>query len=258
MGYTLKQLGDIIGFSPSGISSIEQNRAEISTRLALAIKKATGVNIDWLLTGEGDPFPGQGVPPRKLKLPSPTLDVSRLADPQLVMNHLDKGAFITVPLVAGEIAASAAGRFVEDQIEDWAVIHSSRRVRAGANLVAVRVKGPSMEPTVPDGAIVALDIDDNQEIAHNGIYAVRVETGDLAIKRVTLEPGRLILTSDNPVEPPRTLEVPEGADNPIVGRVVWMWVESPGRIKPLAIPMVSEPGANYTTANNQQGRNKTT
>ncbi|MBU0516179.1 MAG: helix-turn-helix domain-containing protein, partial [Proteobacteria bacterium] len=143
-GLTIAQLAKLIGYSKSAVANVQTGENQLSTDLALALHRSLNVNINWLLTGEGDPFPGQGVPPKKLNLPSPTLDVSRLADPQLVMNHLDKGAFITVPLVAGEIAASAAGRFVEDQIEDWAVIHSSRRVRAGANLVAVRVRGPSM------------------------------------------------------------------------------------------------------------------
>ena len=57
-GYTLKQLSELTGLTPGGLSDVERGKNDVTVRVALALKKATGVNIEWLLTGEGKPWAG--------------------------------------------------------------------------------------------------------------------------------------------------------------------------------------------------------
>ncbi len=55
-GLTGKKLATILGCSPSLITEIEKDRVEISTRIAIGMFSSVGLNINWLLTGKGDPW----------------------------------------------------------------------------------------------------------------------------------------------------------------------------------------------------------
>jgi SOS-response transcriptional repressor LexA len=88
-----------------------------------------------------------------------------------------------------------------------------------ARLALHDVVGDSMEPTLRDGDTVLLNTQDT-DVRSGEIYAVRIDD-ELLVKRVTREPGRLILASDNPRYPDITVD-PAGANFGIVGRVRWM------------------------------------
>jgi len=90
--------------------------------------------------------------------------------------------------------------------------------------VAVQVWGDSMHPTIPHQAIIIIDRDQRlPQGDRRAIWAVRTgPEGDLAIKRLQMADGLLLLMSDNPEHPPMVAWTTD-ADKLVVGRVIWMW-----------------------------------
>lgn len=130
--------------------------------------------------------------------------------------------YFAVPLVEGRAAAGFGG-VVWDRVKSLVWVYrpelGNRR-----NLVAVRVAGDSMEPTVPDGSIVIVDRDRwMPEGKRRFVWALRTAEGDTVIKRLHKVNGGLLILSDNfmnyPPEPAWTAEL----EKLVIGRVIWMW-----------------------------------
>jgi phage repressor protein C with HTH and peptisase S24 domain len=85
----------------------------------------------------------------------------------------------------------------------------------------VDVDGRSMEPTVPDGAVVLISTA-NREPRDRLIYALRIGR-NLFVKRLVRADGRWIARSDNEdrQEYP-DIDLEKEADVEIIGRAVWM------------------------------------
>ena len=80
----------------------------------------------------------------------------------------------------------------------------------------IRVRGESMEPTLPDGCSMLFDR--NRRTPRDGrIYAVRAGDG-LIVKRAAERSGSWELASENPAVEPE----PWSADAEIAGEVVWV------------------------------------
>ena len=84
----------------------------------------------------------------------------------------------------------------------------------GKNLAALTVEGDSMYPTLSRGDMVVCD---SCGWSGEGVYALRIG-GEGFVKRITKEPGKVVVLSDNPKYPPR--EVSEDSqDFELIGRV---------------------------------------
>ena len=82
-----------------------------------------------------------------------------------------------------------------------------------------------MTPTIQDGSLVAVDVEDRNEIHGNKIYAVDLPDAGVTLKRVIQKDGYFFLFADNPNEPgfPTCVSMKGLNYNPICGRVVWVW-----------------------------------
>jgi transcriptional regulator with XRE-family HTH domain len=103
-----------------------------------------------------------------------------------------------------------------------------KQTRRQEKIVCVFSKGTSMLPTIQDKSLVAIDIEDRDEIQNNKIYAVAIpeerEDG-ISLKRVVKSGNFLMLLADNQNEPgfPKFINRADLEYNPICGRVVWAW-----------------------------------
>lgn len=141
----------------------------------------------------------------------------------------DETLYYPAPLVSGRIAAGP-GRIVDEDVESWVWIYGPElKGRRKHELVAVRIGRDerSMVPTLYPGDIVLIDRDDPRtpsEFRPGRIYAVRTSATapECAIKRLYVQGGIIILSSDNrkyPPEPAWTSDIRKL----IIGRVVWGW-----------------------------------
>lgn len=97
-----------------------------------------------------------------------------------------------------------------------------RRLRINPACVrAIRVRGDSMEPTIPDGVLVLVD-ERAKNLIDGRVYALRGPFG-LRLKRLQRQTdGSVILISDNrELYHPEHLRADEAAQIDVVGRVFW-------------------------------------
>lgn len=106
------------------------------------------------------------------------------------------GIHARVPLISRTTAGhwdEIAGSFTEADAEDW--IETTARV--GPHAFALRIRGESMEPTIPDGATVIVDPD--AEPHHRSVVVVRQNhDSEATCKRLIYEDGRPTIRPDNP------------------------------------------------------------
>lgn len=126
---------------------------------------------------------------------------------------------LAVPLVAEAVAAGSP-TVVTDQIEGWAWVYAPL-LKKRRNLVAVRVKGNSMDPVLPDGSVAVVDRDDRR-IVRGGVYVVRLD-GGCTVKYLIREGNELVLVHESREHRELRLQIREGEAYPIVGRVIWSW-----------------------------------
>ncbi len=177
----------------------------------------------WILGGK-DPAefrPGAREPAINL-----VVRVGDEAEQEFIAGRAD--LYRAVPLYeSGRLAAGVNG-LVFDPYEEPAstvlVYRPELNRRARHDLRAVRVGGDSMEPVVPQGAIVVVDMDD-REFVDGKLYVVRRNEAGLMIgtvKRVRRMNGGFVLLSENRGYLP---EIETELDWPelCVGRVIWLW-----------------------------------
>jgi phage repressor protein C with HTH and peptisase S24 domain len=95
---------------------------------------------------------------------------------------------------------------------------------ARPGMVALRVDGDSMEPTISKGAYVGI-APLNGAVSEGGIYLVNVPLFGRVIKRLHLgDGGSIELISDNRKYPPTRLPL-EQYESIVIGKVTWVWQE---------------------------------
>jgi transcriptional regulator with XRE-family HTH domain len=125
------------------------------------------------------------------------------------------------------------GRFVSsEETKGYALIYrhalpkkAAAQKRDREKIVCLFAEGQSMTPTIQDGSLVAVDIEDRAEIHKNKIYAVELPDAGVTLKRVIRSADHFMLFADNPNEPgfPTCVSMEGLGYNPICGRVVWAW-----------------------------------
>lgn len=185
-GWTMRDLGDKLGLSPSAISKWEQNpEKEVRKKYVLAIKEF----MDDL--GE---------------------------------EAVESGIYL-VPLYDVEVSAGD-GHFeptyetIIEKIpfpENW--IRTFLRCRP-AQLIMIKVSGDSMEPLVREGDWVLVDISDN--VAGDGIYLLNF-SGLLRLKQtqVMMASSQLRISSLNERYRDEVYDGEEANGIRVVGRAVW-------------------------------------
>jgi len=157
--------------------------------------------------------------------------------PVLIQTHreadkenIDAEAYTAIPFYeSGRMAAfsnGAAFDLYEAPTSSVVVYMPELGIRAKHRLAATRVGGDSMEPLIPEGSIIVVDLDD-REFADNKIYAVALDDEvDMlfAVKRVRKfeKAEGFLLMSENQNYAPRLVVVSDW-HRLCIGRVIWMW-----------------------------------
>lgn len=211
-------MAEAVGVSQGTLADYESGRRNPSRPVLLALEHCFHVNHRWILTGEGRPLSGKG-PVR------PIIAVGRDE-----LDRLEKlegsDSYHAIPYLR-DSAAAGSGLLMEEDVAGYCVIH--RRVAPRPDeLRCVRVSGSSMEPTLTDGSIVAINTTRQDVPALTGkLVCARTAEGEAVIKRLRHRGRHVLLYSDNPDQeryPPLVVDLRE-VENPVVGQVVWAWVD---------------------------------
>lgn len=129
--------------------------------------------------------------------------------------------FMTVPMVRARLSGGAGSFETEDEVVGYYAFRSDFLRRKGApdSMVLFQVAGHSMSPLLENGDTVMVDQSQNQIIAGH-IYAVGIED-TVVVKRIEIEPGAMLLKSENSDYNTHSVPLHEDANVRIIGRVVW-------------------------------------
>lgn len=222
LGHSQSELAALLGVTQGAISQIEKGSTKPSFDiLARLLEQTSPRELCYLLSGQHVDLPSineiiSSVTPviRPLTTPMNEAPLDALAE-----DHL------AVPLIEGKVAAGAGG-FLWQQVRRLVWIYRPE-IGPHRNLIATKVSGDSMYPTVPDGAIVIIDRDQRQPSGlRKHIWAIRTDRdGAIAIKRLQImkDPPSFLVLSDNFSQYPPELAWTCEPNELVVGQVVWMW-----------------------------------
>jgi transcriptional regulator with XRE-family HTH domain len=201
------ELGTVRGHTKANISHWETEKHSPNLQQMLAIAKVTGKS-----------------------LPPAIIDGLRGSDPvvlfpgtlRVVVSDNDD-TFVQVPMVKLRLSAGVTGFQTEPEHHDGGTVGMRRdwveRKRLNpASLIAILVKGESMEPTLYEDDIVVINTADKKPAAGE-VFAVNFE-GEPVVKRMQKDGGRWWLASDNPDQRTYYRRACEGEGCLIIGRVV--------------------------------------
>ncbi|HGL9597856.1 TPA: helix-turn-helix transcriptional regulator [Neisseria gonorrhoeae] len=174
------------------------------------IKQLKGCSIDWLLTGEGNPFPDEA--------PKKSLAYDTLG------NEVDTDEFVFVPRY--DIRAAAGyGQFVGHEKPVFTMAFRRHWIenyvtRDTKNLSVISVKGDSMEGVLNDGDSILVNHGENTP--RDGLYVLRINE-NLLVKRLQIVPGGITnVISANEAYPAFEINLNDLTDDvEIIGRVEW-------------------------------------
>ncbi len=177
------------------------------------IKQLKGCSIDWLLTGEGEPFPHSHLATESSATISDTLG-----------NPVDIDEFVFIPRYDIQ-AAAGHGRLADNEKplfamafrRDWIENYVTRNTK---NLSVISVKGDSMEGVLNDGDSIL--INHGETTPRDGLYVLRINE-NLLVKRLQVMPGGIInVISANDAYPTFEIDLNHLTDDvAIIGRVEW-------------------------------------
>jgi phage repressor protein C with HTH and peptisase S24 domain len=197
-----QQFADFLEIPSTTVSDIELGKREPSKDVLLKLTSKCGVNLHWMLTGEGNKY-----------LKKPTSEHGSKKLPVYSEAELPEGSFI-VPLLDQRLSAGS-GSYLPEEDEATALVHVPAYLsRYGKNIKALTVDGDSMYPTLSRGDMVVCD---TCGWSGEGVYALKM-SGDGYVKRLTKKPGKIVIISDNTKYPPQE-EPEESQDIEIIGRV---------------------------------------
>lgn len=159
-----------------------------------------------------------------LKFDDSGIDLIPYTSHDEICNNISESGDIVKVSVYSEVGA---GNFVDFSSYNSITELYLKKEFYKKNMVAVKVRGESMSPTVRENGYVGIDIND-REYLEGKIYAVRIPDEGIAIKRVFYykDQGKIVLKSDNKNFADRELKTDKiDEDNFIIGRVKWVMQE---------------------------------
>ncbi len=150
----------------------------------MKIAKATAVQSNWLLTGQGEKYVVSTRPTNVFPLPGTMRRNVNLVD---------------LPLISAVPAGKVATMFHPDYVDNYVTIDDVKDSQA----FALKVKGNSMSPRIEDGDIVV--VSPQQEVHNGDICVVRVD-GEDTLKKVKFEGNYIHLIPLNPDFEPVTVK----------------------------------------------------
>jgi phage repressor protein C with HTH and peptisase S24 domain len=205
------ELARAINVSPATITQWESGTTkELKGENLTLVCAVLDVTAEWLLHGKGQ---------------RATDPLALLPGSKRVEAHDDDSpVFYQIPKVRLKLQAGVMGVLTEPLPEEGgkATILRSWVDRRGFHpekLVAIEVRGESMEPTLYAGDTVFINLADTQPV-ENGVFAVNYE-GEAVVKRLSRDAGDWWLTSDNSDQRKYHRKVCRGVDCLIVGRIVY-------------------------------------
>lgn len=220
MGLSQVAFAKLVGVTQATLSGMERGISPVSTEVLYGLAcNNPEVDLHYLLCGQ------QAQPKADIyEIASHVRPVIRALGDGLDDLPPDGVAddYLAVPLLDGKVAAGPGG-VVWERVKSLVWLYRPELGRR-RRLVAVKVAGSSMEPTIPSGAIIIIDRDLWEPQGNRKhIWALRTENGDTQIKRLHRVNGGLLVVSDNFADHGPEIAWTNDLKKLVIGQVIWMW-----------------------------------
>ncbi len=225
--FNLRQqtFAEALNIKAAAISQLESDRTKPSLDTMLLITQKYGINLHWLLTGQGEMF--QEAPRIGEKASNQLAELQRILNDQLNEIILTKEEIINQDNVDMRISGEiAAGLPVESIDNDLDVISVKRRVIQGniEEYICLRVNGHSMEPEIRHNDVILIRQSQDWEKLSGRICAVRID-GAITLKKLTLDSAQklIILVSLNEDYKPIIVSPDDHQDINLIGHLYFLF-----------------------------------
>jgi len=201
------ELARALNLSPQTVNNWEARG--MSKSGMLSAQALLGCSATWLASGEGEMTIGGPVPVG----PFQAVRVAEVDDPD----------FVPIPMVKLRLQAGMTGFQTDPDRRDGGTIGMRRawveRERLDPEqLIAIQVRGESMEPALYEDDIVVINVAD-RKLVDGVVFAFNYE-GEAVVKRLSRDAGDWWLTSDNPDQRKYHRKICRGDACIVIGRVV--------------------------------------
>jgi SOS-response transcriptional repressor LexA len=164
------KLAELLGIKAAAVSQFENDKTNPSIETLLRIADVFGVNLHWLLKGEGEKYMGGNA-----------VGIDYVDSPVSFFSDEDT---IELPVV-GEISAGQPLPCHEDAGESVR-INASELTGDPQNYICFRVNGDSMNPDIMHGDKVLIKKTNDWDFAEGKVCAVRVD-GEITLKKLAFD-----------------------------------------------------------------------
>ncbi|MDQ7775198.1 MAG: XRE family transcriptional regulator [Paracoccus aminovorans] len=225
-GMTQRELSSVLGVSKGYIGDIEACRSQPSRNFLQSLTERFGLSADWVLYGTGLPYTERAAG-FEARHGGKRIEPPDLGSPWGGDLRLGAEGFAFIQRMDLDVSAGS-GVVAIDGGESEALAFSTKWLgRNGINsdlAVLVRVKGDSMAPGIPDGALAMVHLPERR-VERAGVYAFN--RGDCSFIKRLIPSGRdeaglptsLAIISDNPAFPPEAVSGEGMNEIRIIGRI---------------------------------------
>lgn len=209
MGYSeRKPFSAALSMHPDTLGGYERGDSVPDLDFLTRYKREFSVNLDWLITGDGEMFQH--------------LDSTTEPRDPASLSNLDQRGMIAIPRYDEVRPSAGHGAAATSETPSTRVAferHWLAEIGVQADkAVILPAQGDSMEPTIMNGSPMLVDRS-KTEIQNGFIYVIAVGN-DLLVKRVRRRlDGRIELISDNRAYDPETLDEASLQQLRVIGRV---------------------------------------
>lgn len=206
-GLTLNQMASLIESDVGNLSRLERGVQGYSDALLKKIAGTLQVPVAALFAGN-------------------EIDIEKLLGREAYQVHIaekDDPDFVQIPMVTLRLEAGVTGFQTDPDRRDGGTLgmRKSWIERNGfdpCKLIAIQIRGESMEPSLYANDIVVINTSDTKLI-DGQVYAFNYE-GEAVVKRLSRDAGMWWLTSDNPDQRKYHRKSIQGNECIVIGRVV--------------------------------------
>lgn len=234
-----EQFASSLGISKAALAYYERGERVPDASVLSAYRSAFGVNLNWMLSGEGEIFEDPSkVPARTVTVDAQTVQdlhssvqeiAQELGQRRKAAQRLPRERPSTFQYY-GIKASAGGGAAVLHEVGvplDLETLSSELLGVSSAHIDLLTVKGDSMLPTLTDGDLVFVDRRKRriEDIDEGAVYLVSID-GDLYVKRAHWrEDGIEVLewVSDNELFEPIRIEGAGYARMTLLGRIISFW-----------------------------------
>ncbi len=228
LNLTQKEFGDLLGIPLTMVSKYETGTNKPSSDILSKLGELK-VNLNWLLTGEGEMFlPNSPYTTSTNTNTSTSTAIDTTPSQDIIVPEINSKEdfeleFALIPLVEAELSAGGGSFLTSEKViayyafrRDW--LHKKRINPKKA--ILMRVRGDSMQSFIDDKDIVLVDLNSKKPI-DGKIFAIAFGES-IFLKQIQLvPPEKILLTSENPKYKPIEIPVSDIPRLNIIGQVKW-------------------------------------